>query len=190
MELLQTGRIEEGTAEIKRALELDPLSLIINLNLGTVFHCTHQYDKAIEQFQKTLELYPNSPEPHSSLGLAYLDKSMYKEAIAEETEAVTNSHGGGRQTAMLGYAYALAGRKVDAQQVLEKLTGPAEHDYVSPTSIALIYVGLGEKDKAFELLQEFPEVTSYLPFKVDPVWDPLRSDPRFQDVLRHVNLAP
>jgi hypothetical protein len=74
--------------------------------------------------------------------------------------------------------------------VLEKLTGPAKHDYVSPTSIALIYVGLGEKDKAFELLQKFPEVTSYLPLKVDPVWDRLRPDPRFQDVLRHVNLQP
>jgi eukaryotic-like serine/threonine-protein kinase len=190
LELLYTGRIEESTAEIKRALELDPLSVIININMGIIFRDTHQYDKAIEQFRKTVELDPDSPTTHYSLGAAYLDKSMYKEAIAEATQAVTTFHGGGRELALLGYAYALAGRKTEAQQVLEKLTGPAKHDYVSPTSIALIYVGLGEKDKAFEWLQEFPEVTSYLPLKVDPAWEPLRSDPRFQDVLRHVNLAP
>jgi eukaryotic-like serine/threonine-protein kinase len=190
LELLQTGRIEESTAEIKRALELDPLSLIININLGVIFRVTHQYDKALEQFRKTLELDPDSPTTHYSLGSAYLDKSMYKEAITEATQAATTFHGGTRELALLGYAYALAGRKAEAQQVLEKLTGPAKHEYVSPTSIALIYVGLGEKDKAFEWLQKFPEVTSYLPLKVDPFWDPLRSDPRFQDVLRHVNLAP
>jgi serine/threonine protein kinase/Tfp pilus assembly protein PilF len=190
LELLDTGRIEESTAEIKRALELDPLSVIININLGFIFRVTHQYDKALEQFRKTLELDPASPETHYSLGSTYLEKSMYKEGIAEATEAVTTSHGNPRVTALLGYAYALAGRKAEAQQVLEKLTGSTKHDYVSPTSLALIYVGLGEKDKAFEWLQKSPEVTSFLPLKVDPFWDPLRPDPRFQDVLRHVNLAP
>jgi eukaryotic-like serine/threonine-protein kinase len=190
LELLETGRIEEGTAEIKRALELDPLSVIININLGVTFRLARQYDKALEQFGKTLELDPNSPETDYALGSTYLEKSMYKEGIAEATEAVANSHGGARQLALLGYAYALAGRKTEAEEVLERLTGPAKHDYVSPTAIALIYVGLGEKDKAFEWLKEYPEITSYLPLKVDPVWDPLRSDPRFDDVLRHVNLQP
>jgi eukaryotic-like serine/threonine-protein kinase len=190
LELLDTGRIEESTAEIKRALELDPLSVIININLGVIFRVTHQYDKDLEQLRKTLELDPASPETHYALGSTYLEKSMYKEGIAEATEAVTTSHGNPRVTALLGYAYALAGRKAEAQQVLEKLTGSTKHDYVSPTSLALIYVGLGEKDKAFEWLQKSPEVTSFLPLKVDPFWDPLRPDPRFQDVLRHVNLAP
>ncbi|MGB2889186.1 MAG: tetratricopeptide repeat protein, partial [Candidatus Acidiferrales bacterium] len=192
--LLAMGRSEEAITENKRALELDPLSLIINRTLGSVFYLARQYDQAIEQERKTLELDPNVVLAHEYLGLAYVQKSMYKEGIAECEKELVGSPGSPYALSGLGYAYAGAGRRAEAQKVLDKLNELSKQKYVPAVSRVGIYVGLGEKDKAFEWLERSYEERSIgsalRNAKVDPVYDPLRSDPRFQDLLRRMNLQP
>jgi adenylate cyclase len=192
--LLATGRSEEATAEFKRALELDPLSLIFNRDLGTAFYLARQYDQAIEQLRKTLELDPNFALAHSSLGWAYLQKSMYKEGIAECEKELAVSPGNSYALSGLGHAYAVAGKRAEAQKVLDQLNELSKQRYVPAVSRVGIYVGLGEKDKAFEWLEKsYAERSQGLArnyLKVSPAYDPLRSDPRFQNLLRRMNLQP
>jgi serine/threonine protein kinase/Flp pilus assembly protein TadD len=189
-ELEYVGRREEAIAEHKRALELDPLSLIVNTNLGLAFYMARQYDQAIEQYQKTLQLDPNFITAHSFLGLVYIQKSMYKEGIAEFEKELVISPGNTNTLSGLGYAYAVAGRGAEAQKVLDKLQQLSKRKHVSAGPIAQIFVALGEKDEAFEWLKKGSEDHSITTVKLDPAYDPLRSDPRFADLLRRMNLQP
>jgi eukaryotic-like serine/threonine-protein kinase len=191
--LCQMGRLEEGITEEKRALELDPLSLVINRELGRAFYLARQYDQAIEQLRRTLEMDPNFVLAHASLGWAYVQKSMNKEGIAECEKELAISPGNPWALSGLGYAYAVTGRRAEAQKVLDKLSELSKQRYVPARFMAMIYGGLGEKDKAFELLEKSYEDRSLeigAGIKLDPVYDPLRSDPRFQDLLRRMNLQP
>jgi TolB-like protein/Flp pilus assembly protein TadD len=192
--LMMMGRSEGAIAEIKRALELDPLSLIINRGLGTVLYAARQYDQAIEQYRKTLELDPNFPLAHSFLGLAYVQRSMYKEGIAECEKELVISPSNTFALTGLGYAYAVAGRRAEAQKVLDKLNELSKQKYVSALDMVRIYAGFGEKDKAFKWLEKAYEDRSIggglALIKVDPAYDPLRSDPRFADLLLRMNLQP
>jgi eukaryotic-like serine/threonine-protein kinase len=191
--LTHTRQLEEAITEYKRALELEPLSLVINRELGRAFYLARQYDQAIEQLRKTLEMDPNFTWTHVYLGLAYLPKSIYKEGIAEIEKELVVSHGNPYALSGLGYAYAVAGRRAEAQKVLDQLNGMAKQKYVPAKFRAIIYVGLGEKAKAFEWLEKAYEDRSLeigWGFNVDPVYDPLRSDPRFADLLRRMNLQP
>jgi eukaryotic-like serine/threonine-protein kinase len=193
-DVLETmGRLEEAIAEYKRALELDPLSLVINRNLGLVFYFARRYDQAIEQLRKTLEMDPNFALAHLDLGLAYVQKSMYKEGIAEFEKELVVSPGNPYALSGLGYAYAVAGRRAEAQKLLAKLNELSKQKYVPALHMVRIYAGLGEKDKAFEWLKKSYEERSIALFsdiKLDPAYDPLRSDPRFADLLRRMNLQP
>jgi TolB-like protein/Tfp pilus assembly protein PilF/predicted Ser/Thr protein kinase len=188
--LLQMGRFQEAIAEAKRAVELDPLSPVTNSGLGAGFLFARQYDQAIEQERKTLEMDPNFRLAQDSLGLAYIQKSMYKEAIAEFEKALVLSPSNAGALSGLGYAYAVTGRRVDAQKVLDQLNELSHQEYVLPLVRAQIYAGLGDKDKAFEWLEKGFEERSLMFTKVDPMFDPLRSDPRFADLLRRMNLQP
>jgi eukaryotic-like serine/threonine-protein kinase len=194
--LVHTGRLEEAIAEEKRALELDPLSLPINRALGVTFYVAGQYDQAIEQLQKTLDLDPNFALAHGDLGLTYLQKSMYKEGIAEFEKVLVIVAAGNTAGPLMdvGYGYAVAGRRAEAQKVLDKLNELAKQKYVSGRYRARIYAGLGEKDKAFEWLEKSYEDrsigTGFASMKVDPTFVTLRSDPRFADLLRRMNLQP
>jgi eukaryotic-like serine/threonine-protein kinase len=192
--LMMMGRSEEAIAENKRALELDPLSLIINRTLGGVFYIARQYDQAIEQLRKTLELDPNFVLAHDQLGLAYLQKSMYKEGIAECEKELVISPGNTLVLATLGYAYAVGGRRAEAQKVLDQLNEMSKQKYVPAVFVAQIYAGLREKDNAFAWLKKAYEDRSIggsvVATKVNPTFDPLRSDPRFADLLRRMNLQP
>jgi serine/threonine protein kinase/tetratricopeptide (TPR) repeat protein len=188
--LLEMGRSEEAVAEEKRALELDPLSLPINFALGTGLWFARHYDQAIEQYRKTLELDPNFILGHINLGMAYLSKSAHKEAVTEVEKALAISPGNTQALSVRGYAYAVAGRRAEAQKVLDQLNEISKHKYVPAVLMALIYVGLGEKDKAFEWLERAYETRSIGAVKVIPAYDPLRSDPRFADLLRRMNLQP
>jgi len=187
--LVMTGRFEEGIPEVKRALELDPLSLNINWLLGVVSYLARQYDQAIEQYRKTLELDPNFSLAHSFLGVAYVHKSQYKEGIVELEKAVAISPMNVSLTC-LGYGYAAAGRTAEAQKVLEQLNEFSKVKYVPAFHRAAVYAGLAEKDKAFEWLEKAYEEHFIIGIKVHPVFDPLRSDPRFADLLRRMNLQP
>jgi serine/threonine protein kinase/tetratricopeptide (TPR) repeat protein len=185
--LANTGRFEEAIAEAKRALALDSLSLNINWLLGVAFHFARQYDQAIEQYRKTVELEPNYFAPHTFLGVVYVQKCMHKEGIAELEKAVAISPGN-ISLSYLGYGYAAASRRVEAQKVLDQLNELSKGNYVPALHRAIICAGLVEKDKAFEWLEKAYEEHFTIAIKVNPVFDPLRSDPRFADLLRRMNL--
>jgi TolB-like protein/predicted Ser/Thr protein kinase len=188
------GRSEEAIAEQKRALELDPLSLIINRVLALDFYNARHYDQAIEQEKLTLEMDPNFAFVHMQLGQSYLQKSMYKEGIAEMEKELVVSPRHPYALSGLGYAYALAGKRADAQKMLDQLNAISEQKYVPAISRVGVYVGLAEKEKAFEWLEKAYEDrsigNSFSTIKMDPIYDPLRSDPRFAALLRRMNLQP
>ena len=190
--LMYLGRFEEGIAEAKRARELDPLSLAINNALGGRLLLAGRDNEAIEQIQKTLEMDPNFAPAHTSLGYAYLSKGMNEEAIAEFQNGVALSGSDPDESVDLGYAYATAGKRDEARRILAKLKKKRERTFVSPATIAIVSGALGEKDEAFAWLEKAYEVRdpqlTYL--KVGPKFTPLRSDPRFQDLLRRMGLPP
>jgi TolB-like protein/predicted Ser/Thr protein kinase len=184
------GRFEDGIAEEKRALELDPVSANTNWGVGYVFFIARQYDQAIEQFRKTQELDPNFVPAHVTLGWAYVEKAMYKEGIAELDKVLAMAPGNTRALSRLGYAYAVAGRRPEALKVVDQLNALSEHKYVRAIDMADVYSGLGEKDKAFVWLGKGYEDHDTFSIKIDQALDPLRSDPRFADLLRRMNLQP
>jgi eukaryotic-like serine/threonine-protein kinase len=189
--LAYLGRFGEAIAEEKRALELDPVSATTNWDVGYLFLLARQYDQAIDQQRKTLELDPDFVLAHLTLGNAYIYKSMYKDGIAEFEKALVISPGNTPALTNLGYAYAVTGRRTEARQVLDQMDKLAKQKYVPATYRARIYVGLGEKERAFEWLEKaYQEHSLLAQVRVDPTWDPLRSDPRFADLLRRMNLQP
>jgi len=186
------GRSTEAIAERKRAQELDPLSLTINFELGLAFYFARDYDQAIAQFQKTIELDQTFPPAHALLPAAYGQKGMYAEAIAEFERAISLKVAGEQSLAIagLGHFYAVSGQKTEARTVLHELKQISGKHYVPPTQMALIYAGLGEKDQAIAWLEMGYEDRSFQMqwLKVEPRWDSLRSDPRFQELMRRIGL--
>jgi TolB-like protein/Tfp pilus assembly protein PilF len=186
------GRGEEALAEIRRAQQLDPLSTITQITGGWAFHYARQYDQAIEQCRRALELNPHSDGGYDCLGTGYLAKGLYKQAIPAFERAVPLSGNEPDRTAGLARAYALAGRKAEARKMLEGLRQRSKSTYVPPYYLAAVYVALGENEQAFTSLEEaYRERDHYLAWlKVDEALDPLRSDPRFRNLLRRVGLPP
>jgi tetratricopeptide (TPR) repeat protein len=184
------GRTPEALTEIRRALELDPTSLVINSWYGRILGVAGQLDQAVEQLRKTVELDQNFNLAHYRLGQAYAEKRMYNEAI-DEFNKLFNLPDGKRSGLMgLAHAYALAGRREEAQKTLNELLELSKHEYVSPGQIGIIYIALGEKDKAFEYLEEANKVydLNLMRMKVERRFDPLRSDPRFDDLVKRIGL--
>ncbi len=190
MLLASLGRSDEAIAELHRAKELDPLSRIIQANNARISLYARQYDRALEEARKTIEQFPDYFNGPLMLGRAHEAKGMLEQAIREYREAV-NLGGGPLALSALGGAYALSGRRVEAQTTLEELKSLATRRYVPPYYIATIYQDLGEKDRAFEWLEKaYADGSWDLVFlKVNPVWDPVRSDPRLADLLRRLKLA-
>jgi len=190
--LARIQRFDEALAEIKRAQELDPLSLIINTLLGYVFYESRRPDQAIEQLRQTLAMDPSFAFAHSVLGRTYTEKRMYPQAIAEFRTALEFAEENPQSIAGLGRAYAESGSQAEAQKILNELLARSKRDYFPAWAIATVYIGLGDKDRALQWLgkavEERGEYVVWL--KTDPLYDPLRSDPRFQDLLRRLNLTP
>jgi tetratricopeptide (TPR) repeat protein len=186
------GRHDEAIAEIKRAQQLDPLSLIINAVVGLRFRSARRYDEAVEQLRKTLEMDPNFAMAHFLLGGAYKEKGQYESAIAEYQKGRSASGGSGYLLAALGRAYAAAGKRREALKILGELKELSKRRYVSASFVASIYVALGEKDQALEWLEKGyrDRDAAMVGLNWVPTFDPLRSDPRFQDLLRRMNFPP
>ena len=188
--LIIKGRTEESLAISNRALELDPLDLQINSHLSWHYCHTGQYDLAIEQCQKTIEMDSNFHEAHWFLGWAYEQKAMYEDAIAEFQKAFECSGGSARMLGELGHAYGLAGKRAEAEKVLDDLKELSSRHYVSPYNLALVYTGLGDKDQAFEHLyaacDDRAGLLVYL--KTQHSFVALHADPRFQEILCRVGL--
>jgi tetratricopeptide (TPR) repeat protein len=188
--LMTMGRHAEALSRMKKSLELDPLSLIINVAIGWGYYHARQYDQAIEQLLRTVELDPNYPMTYWLLGLLYRKTARYDSAIRAGEKGVQLSGGSPLMRAALAQSYAEAGGVKDAQQILDDLTKLAQHKYVAPQFFAGIHIGLGENDRALEYLEKScAEHCHWLIYlHIDPGMDSLRGNPRFQELLRRVGL--
>jgi len=186
--LSAVGQVEEAIAEIKKAQELDPLSLIINSLAAWTFYFARQYDHAIDECRKALELDSNFSWTRYRLGQVYERKGMFDEAIAELQEAKRLSQDNREISAALGHAYAVSGRRNEAEKILDKLQEESELGTCSPFDIGLIHAGFGENDLAFHWLEKAYQEHDgkIIHLKVDPRLDGLHSDPRFTDLVRRL----
>ncbi|MFC2157510.1 protein kinase [Acidobacteriota bacterium] len=184
------GRMEEGVAQINKALEIDPLALVANNNLGHVLYYRREYDKAVKQCLKTTEMDPNYLLTHWFLGGAYSALGKYKEMTESFKKAVTYSDNSPFFLGFLGWGLGFSGQKEEAQKVLEKLEVMSTKRHVSSYSRAIVYMGLGEMDNTFEYLEKaFEEREPTLPsIKVAPFMDSIRSDARFKALLKKMQL--
>jgi TolB-like protein/Flp pilus assembly protein TadD len=191
LNLMAMGRLEEARAAMLRALELDPLLLITNVNLGRIDYYAGRYDQAIEQYRRAIDLDTNFARAHLRLGMAFVQQSRYKEAIAEYEKAREISGDTPQVTAHIAQALALSGKKSEARALLAALRQRATRQYVPPYSIALIHIGLGENQAAFAWIEKAytDRSSEMIYFKVEPMLAPLRSDPRYQDILRRMRLS-
>ena len=164
------------------------MSLPANGDVGQILHLTRQYDRAIEQYRKTLELEPNRDRAHLWLGWAYERKGMYEEASTEFLRARSLAPDNMEAQAALGCIYALSGKTDEARTILAELRELSSRRYVSPYHMALVHLSLGEKAEGYEWLdrayQECAEWMIYL--SVDPRFDGLRAEPRFKELLRRI----
>lgn len=190
--LENTGRTKEAITEAQRAVELDPFSPIMQFETALAFYYDRQYDKVIELFEKMVEDDPGFPPPYGQLPAAYSLRGMNEQAIAAYKKGVAIRGGSEWFFAIsgLGYAYAVSGRKTEALDVLQELQHLSDQDYVPADRVAMIYVGLGDKDQAFNWLEKAFQERSFniVWLKVEPRWDSIRSDPRFIDLLRRMRL--
>ena len=188
--LSEQGRNEEAIAEIRTSQQLNPLDPAPRITAGWGFYFARQYDSAIKECDKALELDDNSVAAHDCRGSAYLAKGEYQKAIAEYRLATAGSQNDPVRLVGLARAYALSGKKREAEHILERIGTAAKDHYVSPYFFAQIHTALGQKDQALSWLEKAYEVGDFYlsHLKVDETLDPLRSDPRFAKLLQRMNL--
>ena len=175
-------RHDDALAEIKQARELGPVSLMINSDLGWAYYLARQYDQATLQFRRALEMDSSLAISQFALGYVYEQKEMFVESMAAFQKAVSLSPNDLESIAGLGHAYAVAGRREDALKIVARLKQPSQQMSIPSLGIATIYIGLDNKDEAFAWLEKafVDRVSMMVYIQTDPVFDPLRPDPRFQ----------
>jgi len=188
--LMSMGRTQESFRTGRRARELDPVDLPINAHQGWYYLWTHEYDRAIEPLQKTIQMDPSFSVAQWYLGLAYEQKGAFQDAITQFQNSARITNGRPSMVALLGHAFAAANRTSEARAILQQLSTLSKKEYVPSYPFAAIYVALGDKDEALAWLERaYDERDAWLEYvAVDPRLDSLRSDPRFANLLRRMNL--
>jgi TolB-like protein/Flp pilus assembly protein TadD len=189
--LTATGRLEEAIQEMKKALELEPASLVMNTFMGATLYYAGRYDEAIDQCRRTIEMDPNFAVAHWHLGLVYEQKQVFDAAIEEFQKAISLSQGSPLMRAALGHAYAKSQKTYEANKILDELNQLSKQHYVSPLEVAAIYVALGNSEQAFQLLEKAYTDHSFdlVYLNVWPQFKSISSDPRFQDLVQRVGLS-
>ena len=189
VQLAVTGRPKEALAEAQRARALEPLNHVFNTNVAWFFYLTHQYAQAERTCNISIEMDPNIPWSHICLGSVYLQTGRHQRAIAELRQAVALSKRGVMELMYLGHALGVSGDRAEAQKVLEEMKDLSARRYVPPESIAVVYVGLGDRDRAFQSFEKaYRERSMDSWVYPDLRLDPIRSDPRFKDLMRRMGL--
>jgi len=190
--MMMLGRHDDAIAQIRRAQQLDPLNLRIRENAVWILGYARQYNQSLEQGRGLLDINPNYQRGYVALGATYEAMGLYEEASAARQAALTLGGASEEDVAGLSDAYATSGEDGYWQSLLDYWTEKAKEEYVSSNRFAGLHAQLGEKDQAFEWLEKaYQERAGGLVFlKVDPRYDFIRSDPRFQDLLRRMNLEP
>ncbi len=184
--LWEHRRLDEAILHMKRAVELDPLSPASQADLGKILFSAGQRDQAMEQYRKALDLNPNYGNVYKHLANYYLAEGRYEEAIAAAEKMNANVSDKLNGKTFLGYTYAVAGKRAEAEKILRELQAEAKQRHVNSSAFALIYTGLGDKDRAFEFLQKEVEENKVLPIFINvlPEWASLRTDPRLEVLLQ------
>lgn|GEM_PF-2203427 len=180
--LWQRGRLDEASLHMRRAQELDPLSPAMYVDLGKILNSARRFDEAMQQYRQALELDPDYSPAHRHLGHCYAAQGRYEEAIAE-ADRFKSSEVVAHVLDLRGYVYGRWGKRAEALKALDELKELSKRSDVIPQAFALIYTGLGDRDNAFKFLQQ-EQAPMIFPLRVDPVWDSLRSDPRFDELIR------
>ena len=186
--LIVLGRNDEAIREMRKAESLDPLSLIMGADLAEFLVIAHSYDESIRESRKTIEMDPNFALAHNQLGQAYLQKHMLDDATAELLKAVQLSGNSPTCMANLARAYVASGRRSEAVALLNDLKRRSNSSYSHASEIAAVYVALADTDRAMRWLQRAYEERFNPSVLLRPGFDPLRADPRFQDLLRRIGL--
>ncbi len=186
------NRLQQALEENSRTLALDPVSPLFNTTRAEIYYNARQFDAAIAQARRTLEQYPTYPLAYIWLGSAYREKKMYKDALEQFAQARKLSGNHPAITALYGHALALSGDTAGARRALADLRLLAKSRYVSALYFAGVYTGLGEKSTALDWLDKaYKERNDRLVYlNVDPMADPLRSEPRFRDLMKRLHLSP
>ena len=183
-----SGRHDEAIVEMRKAEDLDPLSLIIKADLAELLLIAHSYDESIRQSRKTIEMDPNFPLAHNQLGLAYLQKHMYDEAVEELQKGVRLSGGSPTCIANLARAYVATGKRSEAVKLLGDLRARSSQGHPDTSELAVIYASLGDTDQAMNSLEKAYQERFNPSVLLRPGFDPLRSGPRFEDLVRRIGL--
>lgn len=182
------GRFDEALEEINAGLEVDPVSLVINTDVGWILYNARRYDLAIAKLREAIELDPNFIQAHLALGLAYLQVQEYGKAIAIFENAMVLSGGRPIVQASLGYALAISGQKEKAEKILAGLMERAKTEYVPPLYFAYVNVGLDDREEGFKWLNTAldEKSTYFVNYMVDPKLDRFRTDPRYDELAKRI----
>jgi eukaryotic-like serine/threonine-protein kinase len=189
--LMAVGKTDESLTNMERARDLDPDSVLMNSDFGKLLFFARRYDQAEEQLKATIRMDPDYRPTHWFLAVTYVMKRRFDDAMAESNFPETTPSGPMTgERGLSAYVYAMAGRKREAEEALEKIKKHLVTEDDVPTLLA--YIGLGDKDRALACLERdyANHYTTLISLKNNPVYDPLRSDPRFNDLMRRVHLAP